>query len=59
MQQPAGPTRSGGAEGARKAMCYKVLALAGLMAVVTSGARGSQPEKPQAAETVWKFAAGG
>jgi hypothetical protein len=40
-------------------MCYKVLALAGLMAVVTSGARGGQPEKPQVAETVWKFAAGG
>jgi hypothetical protein len=40
-------------------MYFKVLAFAGLMAVVTSGARGGQLEKPQAAETVWKFAAGG
>jgi hypothetical protein len=40
-------------------MCYRVLVLAGIMAAFTSGARGGQPEKPQAVETVWKFAAGG
>jgi hypothetical protein len=40
-------------------MLYKTLALAVVIAAFTSGARGGQPEKPQAAETVWKFAAGG
>ena len=40
-------------------MLYKTLALAGAIAALTSGPRESQPGKPQAAETVWKFAAGG
>ena len=43
----------------RKPMYYRILALAGIMAAFTSGARGGQSEKPQVAETVWKFAAGG
>ena len=40
-------------------MLYKTLALAGVIAALTSGTWGSQREKPQVAETVWKFAAGG
>ena len=40
-------------------MLSRTIALVSVIAAFTSGTGGHQAEKPQSAETVWKFAAGG